>query len=439
MFRPGTRVKASIEPSELATSSGSQARIFYGHWLIGAAFIAQFVAVGVQGYVIGSFLAPMTEELGWTRAEFTIPRSLGGLVMAFTGVLIGAHVDRHGGRGLMLVGTTLLSAALLALSWIETLWQWVVVNGVVMTVGSAMMGNLVVNVTLAKWFVERRGRAIALAAMGVSFAGVVLVPLMTAAIDAFGWRAGWRILALGTAVLIYPVALMMRRAPEDYGLHPDGRSDEDVAAGLAERAALDHATSFTRGEALRTGSFYLLVLAFGLFVVNIGIMLLHTIPFMTDAGYPRATAALMITVASIPALVSKPAWGVLIDKLPPKPLAAGSSLFTGAALMMIVSGVHAGSESWVYAGFFLLGCGWGGSIPLQEVIWASFFGRRYLGAVRSAAIPFSILLGAGAPLAASVYFDWVGNYDGALLTVASLNLFAAALFLVIPRPRRRSS
>ena len=49
------------------------------------------------------------------------------------------------------------------------------------------------------------------------------------------------------------------------------------------------------------------------------------------------------------------------------------------------------------------------------------------------------LTGPGAPLAASVYFDWVGNYDGALLTVASLNLFAAALFLVIPRPRRRSS
>ena len=71
-----------------------------------------------------------------------------------------------------------------------------------------------------------------------------------------------------------------------------------------------------------------------------------------------------------------------------------------------------------YLGFFVLGLGWGGLIPLQEVIWATFFGRRYLGSVRSAGMPFSLVIGAGAPLLASVYFDRVGNYDGAFLTVA---------------------
>jgi sugar phosphate permease len=40
-----------------------------------------------------------------------------------------------------------------------------------------MLGNLVVNVTLSKWFVERRGIVISVAAMGVSFGGVVLTPL----------------------------------------------------------------------------------------------------------------------------------------------------------------------------------------------------------------------------------------------------------------------
>ena len=414
----------------------ARGRVYYGYWLIAAAFVAQFVAVGVQNYVIGPFLTPMTEDLGWTRAEYTIPRTLAQFVMAFTGFLIGAQVDRVGPKRFVLIGTAVLVVALYLLSHVTTLWQWILLNGLVLTAGAALIGNLVVNVTLSKWFVELRGRAIALSAMGVSFAGVLLTPAVTLAIDAWDWRVAWRLLAVGTAVLIYPVAMLMRRAPEDHGLHPDGKSDSQVASGLAERARLDFATSLTRTQALRTPSFYLLVLAFGLFTINIGVMLLSSVPFMTDAGYPRSTAALMITVASVPALVSKPIWGWFIDKLEPRPLAALGAGLTGLALLVIVWTVDARWLPGAYLGFFLLGCGWGGMIPLQEVIWASFFGRRYLGAVRSAALPFSLLLGAGAPLAVSYYYDRVGNYDGALLTVAILNLLSTFLILSVPKPTR---
>ena len=76
-------------------------------------------------------------------------------------------------------------------------------------------------------------------------------------------------------------------------------------------------------------------------------------------------------------------------------------------------------------------------IPRQEVIWGAYFGRRYTGgAVRSAALPFSLIFGAGAPLAKSYYFDVIGNDDGAIQTVAAANLVAAMMLLAIPRPRR---
>ena len=57
--------------------------------------------------------------------------------------------------------------------------------------------------------------------MGVSFGGVVLTPLATWLVDTIGWRPAWVWLGVGTAILMYPVALLMRRAPEDHGLHPD--------------------------------------------------------------------------------------------------------------------------------------------------------------------------------------------------------------------------
>ena len=188
-----------------AGERGRQPRLFYGYWLIGAAFVAQFVAVGAIVYVMGPFLAPMTEELGWTRAEYTIPRSLGQFLMAVTGFVIGTHVDRYGARRLMLIGVTLLAGSLFAMGSIDTLWQWIVLNGILATVGAGLMGNLVVNVTLAKWFVELRGRAIAFSAMGVSFAGVLLTPTMTMVIDTWGWRAGWQVLGVGRLCSLTPL------------------------------------------------------------------------------------------------------------------------------------------------------------------------------------------------------------------------------------------
>ena len=411
-------------------------RIYYGYWLIGAAFVAQFVSVGSQNYVVGAFLKPMTDDLGWTRAEFTYARTIAQVIMAFTGFFIGAHVDRSGGRRLMLIGIVILSSSLFSLSFTEHLWQWLLLNGLIMTVGAAMIGNLVVNVTLAKWFVEKRGLAVALASMGVSMAGVLLTPAMTRVIDEWGWRAGWRWMGLGSLLLIVPVALIMRRAPEDHGLHPDGKTAEQVAAGAGQKASMDFASSLTRAEALRTVSFYMLVLAFGMFGLTIGVMLLHTIPFMTDAGHSRTTASFMITLASIPALVSKPFWGILMDRWDPKKLASISAVTTGVSIILITTSVHEHRDALIWSGFLLLGFGWGGMIPLQELIWATFFGRRHLGSVRSAGLPFSLFLGAGAPLLVSMYVDHFGDYDGAFLTVAAMNLGAAVLLLFIRKPTR---
>jgi MFS family permease len=427
-------VSHAIPPATTAVRPWS--RIYYGYWLVAAAFVAQFVSVGAQNYVIGVFLKPMTTDMDWTRSEFTLARTLGQFVFAFTGFFIGAYVDRHGGRRLMVIGVTILSVALFLCSYVQTLWQWLLLNGIVLTTGAALIGNLVVNVTLSKWFVEKRGRVIGFSSMGVSFAGVVLPPLMTEVVDTWGWRAAWRVLAIGAIVLIYPVSMIMRRAPEDQGLYPDGKTEAQVNAGLGRAAAADFATSLTRREALRTASFYLIVLAFGLFALSISVMLLQTIPFMTDAGYSRTVASLMITVTSIPALFTKPIWGYFIDKTNPKRLASLGAVLTGTSLVILVLSVRANADPIVYFGFFLLGCGWGGMIPLQEVIWASFFGRRYLGAVRSAGLPFSLALSAGGPLLASIYYDAVGNYNGALLTVAALNFSAAVLMLLVRRPKR---
>ena len=64
-------------------------------------------------------------------------------------------------------------------------------------------------------------------------------------------------------------------------------------------------------------------------------------------------------------------------------------------------------------------------LPLQEVIWASVFGRRYLGSVRSTAMPFTFGMSALGPILVAYYYDIAGNYDLSLVVIASCNLASA--------------
>ena len=403
-------------------------RIFYGYWIVVAGFLTQFVAVGMANYVVGAFLVPMTEEFAWTRAEFTASRSLGQLIFAVTGILIGARIDKVGGRPFIVAGSLVLSLSMFSLGSVRSLEQWLFINGLLLTTGSAMLGNLSVNVTLGKWFVEKRGKAVALAGMGISLAGIVLPPFATVLVDNFGWRQSWRMLGAMSLLMTLPAAFAVRRRPEDYCLHPDGYSGEDVAAGRGAAARRDYENSMTRAEAMRTSSFYFLVLAFGLFQISITVMLTQTIPLMTDAGYSRLVASSMISLASVPAFLSKPLWGIMIDRHDPKKLAGLGAAVTGISIVLIVWSVDQRLDFWVYAAFLLMGIGWGGLLPLQEVIWASVFGRRYLGSVRSTAMPFTFGMSAVGPILVASYYDSAGSYDVALMVIATCNL-ASALML----------
>ena len=93
-------------------------------------------------------MIPMTESLGWTRTEFTLPRSIGQFVMALTGFLIGGYVDRFGARRFMLAGTMILAMALFATAYVRELWHWVLLNGFLLTTGAALIGNLVASITV---------------------------------------------------------------------------------------------------------------------------------------------------------------------------------------------------------------------------------------------------------------------------------------------------
>ena len=52
-------------PTASTTVRSRRPLFYYGYWRVGVALIAKFAAVGMQFFVSGVFLKPMTEELSW--------------------------------------------------------------------------------------------------------------------------------------------------------------------------------------------------------------------------------------------------------------------------------------------------------------------------------------------------------------------------------------
>ncbi|HEX7231128.1 MAG TPA: MFS transporter, partial [Candidatus Binatia bacterium] len=198
-------------------------RIFYGWYIVGVGFLSNIASSFALASTLALFLKPLTADLGVSRGVFSLLRSGEGIIGACLAPLIGTLVDRHGGARLMAVGTTLVGIGYLFLGHIDSFGQFVFIRFALVTVGDALMGASVVNIVIARWFVRQRGRALAISSMGVGFAKVCMPVVGAWLILMFGWRHTWTLFGLGAIVLgVAPALLVVRKSPEDMGLHPDG-------------------------------------------------------------------------------------------------------------------------------------------------------------------------------------------------------------------------
>lgn len=436
---PQTEVDSAIE----RVLARRRPAIYYGWYIVLGATVAQFVAAGTQAYVSGVFLKAMTEDLGWSRGGFSAVQTVSTFSMGVVGFAIGGLIDRRGPRLLMLAGTAICGVSLMLTSFVNEMWQFYLVRGVAQTVGNAMLGNIVVNVTLAKWFVVRRGMAIAVASAGVSLGGVILTPSASWWVDAYGWRSAWVALGVMAIVLMVPISLLMRRSPEDSGLLPDGMTEAQATAYSAShrRASAASEVQWTRHDAIRTKTIWLVIFAYGIANVGLGAILLHTIPFLTDSGFSGSSAAFLYGVLAWAALLSKFAWGLLMDRYHARFLSAAAFFAMAAASLVLIPVGHSGSGAGAFAVLLVYGLAMGGTIPLQETVWASYFGRAHLGQIRAVAMPFTIVFSAGGPLFAGAVYDRTGNYDVAFVAFAAFALIGFVLVLLAraPRPPRAES
>ena len=411
--------------------------VFYGWVVVAAAFSAQFVTVGVQTSVVAVFGPELIEEFGWNRTQLFAPESLGQGLLMVIGFLIGTRVDRYGARRFMLVGAAICVPALVLLSQVEAHWQYMVLRGVFIITAASVAGFLIVSISVSKWFVVKRGQALGWTSMGVSMSGLFW-PYFTATllIEPLGWRNAWIVLAACVALILVPAALFMRRRPEDHGLQPDGGFAQLTPAQI-QAAQHDEDTSLTRAEALRTPCFYQIVLIFGISVVGIFALLYNGVLYLNEFGFSSSQSSLAVAGFSLLSMLTKPPWGWALDKFDTRVVGFLSFLLGAIGFVLVIYAAPTG-DWWVIVGAMaFMGLGIGGNIPIQDMFWAEYFGRRHLGAVRSIGFPVAMGLNAVTPVAVGLSYDLLGSYEVAFFTCAAFWAACAILCLTLRLPAKR--
>jgi len=423
-----------------AVARARNGKIFYGWYIVGAGFFANVASAFALASTLSIFLKPLTADLGVSRGVFSLLRSGEGLIGAGVAPLVGQLVDRYGGRWLLAIGAVIVGVGYLLLGQVESFTQFVLVRLTFVTLGDAMMGSMVVNIIIAQWFLRRRGRALAFSSMGIGFAKVCMPIVAASLIVWLGWRQTWMVFGLAAVVLgVGPVLAIIRRSPEEMGLFPDGeeptaRDETRVKSKkLPANQISDQDAVWTRGEVMRTQTFWLLVITFGIASMGVSGLNLHVYPYVTDLGHPPVIAATVMSVIASMQLASPLPWGLLAERMDVRFAAVLRFVIQAIGLGLAISTTNLFC---LYAGFFLYGIGLGGNMVLPEILWANYFGRRSLGTVRGLGILISQALAAAGPPFFGFLYDLTHGY-GLSFTIFGCALITSALLSLMLRPPRK--
>ncbi|MBA7615447.1 hypothetical protein ES703_22728 [subsurface metagenome] len=203
-------------------------RIFPGWWIVLTSGILALWGDGFSFYGFSAFFKPIASELGFSRAVTSVAASVRRLEGGLESPLVGWLTDRFGPKWLVLSGVFIMGLALTLMYFVNSLWAYLVVWGVILGTGNNIALSLPLDTTIANWFVKKRGLALGTKILINGFAGAV-VPLVAWLIT----TQGWRMAAVIGGVVMWLVGLPLvwffvkQHRPEYYGLLPDGATTEE--------------------------------------------------------------------------------------------------------------------------------------------------------------------------------------------------------------------
>ncbi|MEP4149046.1 MAG: MFS transporter [Halioglobus sp.] len=361
--------------------------------------------------LFGFFVEPLSEEFSVGVATLNIAPVALLLVPGIIAPLVGRLVDAWPIRRMILAGSAFALLSLLAISLSSSLLQ-AGIGFLCFAIGITFYGPVVVNGLMVKLYPGKEGRALAIAALGISVASMTLPPAMGAALQIVDWRQALGIMSVVLLAILWLWVLL--GIPADAGAVVNSQSDK-VDRSIYRRT-----------------EFWLVGVTVALTLNAMVILTICYPPLLASRGFTAVEAGLLLAVGGVGGAFGKLSVALLADRLRPH-----ARWFAAAFLLVKLLGLAllamTGSVYLIVAAIAMMGFSGGAFLPMHPYLNSRYFDADIIGQVNGAQGPLFLPLGlVGAPLAGYVY-DQTGSYQLVLAGLAVIILLAIVSVIVLPR------
>ncbi len=408
--------------------------LFYGWRMVAANSALRVLGAGLHSYGFTVFFLPISQDLNLNRTSTSLAFSLARAEGAIEGPVVGHLLDRHGPKPIMLAAVLLMGVGYLLLSQVNSYATFLIVYlGVISLahVGGFMHAPMVL---INTWFIRYRARAITISSAAFGLGGVLVAPVLSVIVQAWGWRWGAAIGGLLFLVVGIPLCLTIRRSPESMGLLPDGDEPAGPEPGKAG-PTIKSEVEVTVAEALRSFAFWGSVLAAGIRNACYHAISVHFVPLMVWKGFSQPQAALLLSVFAFLGMASTLILGWLADKAN-KPRMTAFILFAAAGAMFLPI---VGSSLWSLCLFTIVFAAVEATFPLGWAVVGDLFGRKHYAKIRGYMTLFYTWGGVLGPVIAGAIFDRWKTYEPLLWSLVVMFIVGGLFFASLNRSWQKAT
>ncbi len=417
-------------------------KIYYGWWIVLAAFGTLFVGAGIGFFTFPVFIRVIAEDMHWSRGSLSNAGAISALAAGFMTPVIGYAIDRYGSRTVMIPGAILLSVSFVLLSRITAVYQLYLLF-LASGIGMAATTILPCQTLISRWFDKKRGRAMGIITVANAVGGVVWMNVAEFLITTRGWRNAYEILGVAIAAISLPLIwLIVRSSPAEMGLEvegaPDISSESQTPESESPQAGREEA-GYTMREALGTTSFWLIFCAIFFVMFASSGFTLHVIASLIDSGMSRPMATRVWTINLGISIAGRFLFGYLSERYQKRYMAAAANIFRSISLVVLIfSALSIAPQMFAVAQLVLLyGLGQGCNAVISPLMVSETFGIKAFGKIMGLiGIPYTIGMALG-QITGGHLFDALesynlafGAYALAFLLAGIAVLFAKPCFLI---------
>ena len=388
--------------------------------ILGGAALMMTLAMGIRQN-LGLFQAPASKELGIAISDFALAISVQQVAWGLSQPFAGIVADKHGTRGVALVGSLLFIAGVVLTATAQGALPIVLGAGVLIGVALACTtSGITANIAARVVQPTRRTLAFGIVSAAGSVGTMLTAPIAAYMLNHDGWRAGlWAFAILAVAML--PAAWLGSRADK---LPNSGTADRD----LSLTGALH--------EARRHPGYVVMSVAFFVCGLQLVFLTTHLPTYLAQCGMDASYSALVLMLIGGFNILSSWLFGWLGDIYPKRLLLGGIYLARSVALALFF--LFPPTPLSVVLFGATMGVLWLGVIPLVNGLVVQIFGLRYLSTLTGIAF---LSHQAGSFLGAwggGYLFDLMGSYELAWKIGVFIGLVAGTMQLLMnDRPTAR--